>query len=455
MIERFLDRKRLISFGLFSVFFHTVITFLPYFFDGLGWLYIVDYVLLGLMGFAGIMYIAKNQIAIRFQPAQLVLVLFIIWYIISCLSMTINFHSDWVTYNSAGILNTAITIMLAFPLGYVMIREGDNSFGRILLHILLIGWTLVITFVLINIFQGKQIVTPNNGIIRMHEGVLQINCNQNTTGAWELLFFLGCCFMILWSKPVLLKISYGIFSIIHFTTLTLSNCRAGFLAAFAGFMAFAGIAVYLRLEKNKKLHRLLIAIIAAVAAGVAYYFLSQLVFSLYNLSTGAKSSGRAFVTQEQTFSGREQVWQYAIAGIFSSVRAAIFGFTPVSVPEMISQMSDGVSNVYTHNQFLEIAAGIGIPGLCMFLVWFYMIMRDSYKLFFVQKDRTLVLLIPVIIIALMLENMMEAILVFYDYPHPYVFFLLCGLIYGKVNEPIQIKTLSRQAIRNKQRKKKK
>ena len=84
-----------------------------------------------------------------------------------------------------------------------------------------------------------------------------------------------------------------------------------------------------------------------------------------------------------------------------------------------------------------------------------MIMRDSYKLFFVQKDRTLFLIIPVLIISMMLANMMEATLVFYDYINHYVFFLLCGLVYGKVNEPIQLKTLSRQAIRNKQRKKKK
>ena len=455
MTERLLTKKNLKDFGLFAVFFHAIITFVPYFFGINTWIYTVDYIILGLTGFAGIFFLAKKQIPIRLQPAQMLLIIFFVWYIVSCIFNTVQTDQDLITYNSYATLNIVVAIVLAFPLGYVMIREGKNSFGRILLHILLIGWTLVITFILINIFQGKQIVTPNNGIIRMHEGALQINCNQNTTGAWELLFFLGCCFMILWSKQLLLKVIYGIFSIVHFTTLTLSNCRAGFLAAFAGFMAFAGIAVYLWLDKDKKPHCLLIAIIVALAAGVAYYFLSQLVFSLYNLATGAKSSGRAFVTQEQTFSGREQVWQYAIEGIFSSFRAAVFGFTPVSVPEMISQMSGGELDVYTHNQFLEIAAGTGIPGMCIFLVWFYMIMRDSYKLFFVQKDRTLVLLIPVIIIALMLENMMEAILIFYEFIHAYVFFFLCGIVYGIVNKPIKEPTLKQISIRCRQRKKKK
>ena len=456
MTERILNRKNLLSLGLFAVLFHAVITFLPYFFDGFGWIYIVDYIILGITGFAAIVYLAKGQYPIRFQPAQVLLLLFVAWYIVSCLSMTIKYGNDWVTHNNAGLLNIAVSSLLAFPLGYVMIREGKQSFGKILLHILLISWTLFIAFVLIYIFQGKTITTFNNGLIRIKSKALQLNCNQNTTGAWEMLFFLGCCFMTLWCRKLPLKIIYSIASIIHFSALILSNCRAGFLASLFGFMAITGIAVYLWLDKNKKKHKLLIAMAAAVAAGVVYYFLSQLVFILYNLLTGAKSSGRTFVAQEKTFSGREEVWQYAIAGIFSSFRAAVFGFTPASVPEVIAQMSnDTLEAMYTHNQFLEIAAGIGIPGLCIFLVWFYMIVRDSYKLFFVQKDRTLFLIIPVLIISLMLANMMEATLVFYDYINHYVFFLLCGLVYGKVNEPIQVKTLSRQAMRNKQRKKKK
>ena len=456
MTERILNRKNLISFGLFAVAFHAVITFFPYFFDHLDWMFIADYILLGLTGFAAVWYIAKEQYPIRFQPAQMLLILFLAWYIISCLSMTITFGSDWVTYNSEGLLNTAVSGLLVFPLGYVMVREGKNSFGRTLLHIVLLGWTLFIAYVLFYIFQGQTITTFNYGLIQIKDKALQLNCNQNTTGAWEMLFFLVCCFMTLWCKKTPLKIVYGLASVIHFVGLTLSNCRAGFLASLAGVMAIAGIAVYLWLDRKKSPHKLLVALIAAVAAGAAYYFLSQAVFSIYNgLIKGAKSSNRAFAEQEQTFSGREQVWGYAVEGIFSSFRTAVFGVTPMSVVEMINQVSTGEKGVYTHNQFLEIAAGIGIPGLCIFLGWFGLIVRDAYKLFFVQKDRTLFLIVPVIIMALMLANMMEATLEFYDFINHYAFFLLCGLLYGKVNEPIRVKTLSRQEIRNKERKKKK
>lgn len=455
MTERILNRKNLISFGLFAAVFHAVITFFPYFFDNPDWMFAVDYILLGVTGFAAVWFIAKEQYPIRFQPAQVLLILFLAWYIISCLSMTITFGSDWVTYNHAGLLNTAVSGLLVFPLGYVMIREGKNSFGRILLHIVLLGWTLFIVYVLFHIFRGETITTFNNGIIRIKDSALQLNCNRNTTGAWEMLFFLVCCFMTLRCKKMPLKIVYGLASVIHYVGLTLSNCRAGFLASLIGFMAIAGIAVYLWLDRKKGPHKLLFALIAAAAAGAAYYFLSTGIFSLYNAINGAKSSGRAFAEQEQTFSGREQVWGYAIEGIFSSFRTAVFGVTPMSVVEMINQISTGEKDVYTHNQFLEIAAGIGIPGLCIFLGWFGMIVRDAYRLFFVQKDKTLFLIVPVIIMAMMLANMMEATLEFYDFINHYAFFLLCGMLYGKVNEPVQVKTLSRQEIRKKERKKKK
>ena len=458
MIDRLLTRKNMIAFGLFSVFFHTVTSLLPWFIhaDVADTLYFIDYVLLGLVGFVSVLFLAKQQGQVRLQPAQLMLILFMLWYFVSCLSMTIVYKHDWTQMNKLQLLNTAISLFLVFPLGYTLIRENRNTVGMVLIHIILLAWTLFITYILITVFQGKEIITPSNGVIVMKSSGLELNCNRNTTGSWEMLFFLGCIIMTLWSKKLVFKIIYGISSAIHYIALVLSNCRAGYLADFVAIMAIGGIAVYLWLDKRNKSHKLLIAIAAGLLTGAVYYFLSDIVFKLYYVATGTEASGRTFAAHEQTFSGREQVWQYSIQGIFSSVRCAIFGVTPASTPELISQISNGdITGLYTHNEFLEIAAGIGIPGLCIFLVWFYMIVRDTCKLYFVQKDRTLFLTVPVVIMALMAVNMMEAYLVFFDHIAGFVFFLLCGMLYGYVNEPIKTAHLSRQAARNRNRKQKK
>lgn len=454
MAERLLTKKNLVSLGLLTAIFHAVLTIFPYFFDVAYWIYVVDYVLIGLVGFSWICFVAKEHIPICFQPAQMILILFFIWYIISCLSMSIRYDNDWVTYNTAGLLNTAIETMMVFPLGYVMVREREYSVGKFFIHIFLLVWTIFISYVLIRIFQRETIPTPNGGAITMYEKSLSLNCNRNTTGAWEMLVFMACCFMVIWSKHGPLKISYSIASAIHYVALSLSNSRVSFLATLIGFMAMTGIAVYLYLENKDKPHRLLLSIIIAFIAGAAFYFLSGLVFDLYNNLTGAKAANR--VGQDASLSGREDVWRAAIAGLFTSFRCAIFGVTPMGTPDLIVQMSNGtLSPMYAHNEFLELAVGIGIPGLCIFLVWFYMMMRDSYKLFFVQKDKTQFLVVPVVIICFMLANMMESYLIFYDYTNGYVFFLLCGMLYGKVNEPVATKSLSKQAMRNKERKKKK
>lgn len=442
MMNRLLNRQNLISLGLFAVFFHAAISLLQYFIDIQGIL-IADYIILGLTSSAAILFFAKEQLPVRFQFAQVLLILFIIWFIISCVSMSVKYNNDWVTYNSFSIMSTAVSLLLAFPLGYVLIREGGNKTGTILLHILLLTWTVFIIFVLASVFQGNAISTPNGGTISMKKS-LRLNCNRNTTGSWELMFFLGCVCMMLRCKQLPLKIVYGISSAVHYAALTLSNSRASILATTVGFMALVGIAVYLRLEKTGKPRRLLFSVIAALAAGAAFYFLSGLIIKLYNSSTSSSVSNRVGITGDTTLHGRTTIWKHSIAGIFSSFRAAMFGVTPASTIEMITQMSGGkIHNMYTHNQFLEIAAGIGIPGLCLFLAWFFIMLKDMYKLFFVQKDRTFFLLIPVLILSIMLMNMAEALLVFMYHISGFAFFLLCGILHGRVNKPAEAGRLFR------------
>ena len=163
--------------------------------------------------------------------------------------MSVTFNNDWVNYNSYPMLNTAISMFLAFPLGYVLIREKQNKTGAILLHTLLICWTIFIAYVLIRIFRGETIPTPNGGIIRM-TGSLEINCNRNITGAWEMLAFLVCCFLTFRCKLLPFRIFYGLSSVIHFIALALSNSRVCILSALAGLAAMEGILVYIQLDKR-------------------------------------------------------------------------------------------------------------------------------------------------------------------------------------------------------------
>ena len=439
MMERILNKDNLVSFGLLTLLFHSATSLLQYLVNING-VMVADYILLGLMSAATILYLGKQHIPIRFQPAQVLLILLMIWMIVSCVSMSITYNNDWVSYNIINLLNAAVEFFLAFPLGYILIREKKNALGRILLHVLLISWTAFILFVLVNVFQGNTMISSNNTTIGMQGNHLYLGCYFNTSGAWELLFFLTCYFMIFWSKQLSFRLIYGISAVIHFAALSLTNSRTSIVSALLGFVALTGIMIYLRREEKQRPQKILLSAAVAIVAGVAFYFLSGFMLKLYNYCTSSTVSVRSTVENiagDTTFNGRTRIWQATITGIFSSFRIAMFGVTPQSVPDFVNQMTDGAFNMYTHNQFLEIAAGIGIPGLCIFLAWFFIMIKDIFQLIFVQKNKTLFLFVPVMILVLILSNMMEAIIVILFYFSGLAFFLLCGILHGKVNEPIK------------------
>lgn len=420
------------------------------FIDAAAWLLAADYIFLGLAGFAAIMFIAKEQIPIRFQPAQVLLVLFVAWYILSCISMSVRYGDDWVNHNSFPMLNTAVSMFLAFPLGYVLIREKQNKTGTILLHTLLICWTLFIVYVLIRVFQGETIPTPNGGIIRMKKS-LQLNCNRNITGAWEMLAFLMSCYLAFRCRPLPFRIIYGLSAVIHYTALALSNSRISIVSALAGFAAMTGITVYLQLQKRRKTHPIAFAILAGLLAGAAFYFLSGQVIRLYNACTASRVSVRSTVAKmaaDTTFNGRLGIWENTIKGVFSSFRTAVFGVTPISVSDLIYQAQGGTGKkwAHAHNQFLQILASNGIPGLCLFLGWFFLMLKDTWKLFITQQSRTVFLFIPVIILSLMLTNQMEVFLVYSYQITGFAFFLLCGILHGRANDPVPAGKPSRLTV---------
>ena len=438
--DRFLNRKNLVALAMVVVFLHASLSVIHWLIDTT-WIDIINFILIGVLGFGVILYTARQEVPFRFQPAQCLLILFMFLFIISCISMTITYNNDWLDFNTTEMRSAAVSLFLIFPAGYVLIREEKRNVALILMHTVLIAWSLFILVVLIHVFQGKTMTAPvTGGKIGMVQGNLCINGHYNIAGSWEMLFFMACCFAALRSEKIWVKAAYGVLTAVHYIALTLTNSRASFLAVLAAFAAMTGIAVYLRLKSGKEIRKILIAAAAGLAAAAVYYFLRPYVFKLLPTAGGPGSGGAQgrtlFAKDFSTFNDRTKLWKWSIQGLTSSARAFIFGFTPKSVPTMIAQMSNGqYPNSYSHNQFVEVAASIGVPGLIVFLAWFIIILIDTWKLFFIRKERSSLLYIPVIALAMMLANMMEAHLLYYDHIVGYAFFLLCGILHGYVNGP--------------------
>lgn len=430
MTDRILTKKNLLVFGVFAVLLRAAVALLPWFIPLSPLMLTLADVPILILTAGTIVYVGRRKTPVRFQCAQMLLILFFAWMILSCLSMSVTYGNDWVHHNADPLLNAFVSCMVIFPLGYVLIREKPAAVGRGLFHAFILCWTAFILVVLIVVAQGKT-MNLGNDLIVLNETGLEISCNRNHTGAWEMSFFLLSCLMVLRCRQPALKAVYGAAAAIHYVALILSNSRAPIYSVLLGWIALVGIGVFLHLDRQKRPHRLLIALAAAAAAGAAFILLRSAVYSLF------LREGRNLLGEDDVTSGRLDIWECAWKGIVSSVRSFLFGFTPRSVPDMIAQTSNGRWPAsYSHNEFLEIAAGIGVPGLCVFGGWLFLLVRDTYRLFFVQKDRSLRLALPVVVFALLLANMAEAHLLFYNHLSGYVFFLFGGMLHGAANAPL-------------------
>lgn len=459
-MEKLLTRKNLLNFSLIVLFYHVSMTLIPWF-EFIFPMYIADYILLGLTAAGWILHFAQRETRTRPKPIMIILTAFMVWLVISCVVMTIRYDNDWVSYNFAPSasspvspgMNAAVSLLFVFPLGIALAKEKakpkeseqeKNSekekdtlkLGKILLHTFLLIWTAWITIVLITIFTGNTLHTTSGGTIGMVNNNLQLNGHYNIAGSWEMTFFLLCCFMAIQSKSRAWKCVYIASTLIHFIALMLTNSRASIYAAWPGFVALMGILAFLKTNKFKTPKRLLWALAAAAVAAAAYYLLRKGVYALYGTCIQQQYTGeRKFFDYYGTlFTGRETIWKYTIKGLFSDPYITIFGVSPKSTRDLFVQASNGaLSDSYTHNQFLEVAAAMGLPGLALFLSWGSFIARDTWKMYFTEKRWTILLCLPVIFVALLAANMMEAHLLFCEHMNGYVFFLLGGMIYGAMN----------------------
>ena len=391
-----------------------------------------------LVGAAALLYLARKRMRIRPEPAQLLLVLFMGWYLISCIAVGLEQNGDWVTLNTQYMADAAICTLFIFPFGCSWIRDRDRTPGmKWILHAVLFGWTLFMLVVLIVMFRGQEIRLPNGGIITTNGGgALELNCNPNITGAWEMVFFLGCLYMAFRCRAKALKACYGVAVGIHYYAMVLSGSRASYLASMFGFMAMTGIAVWLAAQKQNSRRRMILTICAVLLSGATYYLLRAPLYQLFGKIAypGKTVEARNMVHKySQVLSGREDLWAMSLKAMVRSPMQIIFGVTPASIGDLLMQYGAG-QPTYTHNEILELITTTGFVGFGICLAWFILILRDSWRMFFVRKEKSMLLCLPVIVLSLLMANMFEAMLLFYMRLAGYVFFFTAGCIHGFMNK---------------------
>ena len=433
MLDKVLQKKSLFWSGAIISILYALLGIVLYFFD-VFWMVKWVWYLFGLAGAAWLLYLGRKQTAIRIDPAHLLLVLFMGWYVISCIAVGLVQKGDWVKLNTQYLADAAICTLFLFPFGCSWMRNRDRAPGlKWILHTALLGWTLFMAIVLVQMFRGQEILLPNGGLITTNKGnALELNCNQNLTGAWEMVFFLACLYMALRTGTKVLKAVYGVATGIHYMALVLAGSRTSYLASMFGFMAMIGIAVWLATQKRSAKQRRILTACVVILSGVAFYFLRG---PLYHLFGEIAFPGKDVKAKDMLYkygsllSGREGLWKMSLQAMFRSPKQIIFGVTPASISDLLMQYGAELPT-YTHNEILELILTTGFVGFGLCLAWLILILRDSWRMFFVRKEKTIFLCLPVIVLSLLLANMFEAMLLFYMRLAGYVFFFTAGCIHS-------------------------
>lgn len=435
MTDRILTKKNLLILGILAGILYAALGMMRYLLPLSSLTRTLMKLPLMLTAVFFLLYLLRHNVFPRPGGAQTLLFLFLGWLAVSCLSA--SFRQDPATAgdNSAPFLNAAVSCLLLFPLGCALGGEKAPAAGKALLHACMLIWTAFIVYALAVVFQGRYARLPSGGYIAMVSESLQLNCNRNTTGAWEMLFFLVSFLMILRCRHPALKAVYGAALAVHYTALILSNSRASIFAALPGLAALTFIGAFRLLNKQPVRRRALLSLALAAAAAAVFYLLREPVFRLYTACAKTTvTDGARGLTQTAyggVTAGRLEIWKYTVQGIFSSVPRAVLGVGPRGVPRLITLISGQFSNLfYSHNQVLEIAAATGIPGMGLMLAWFALILRDMIRIPFIRGGRALPLCLCALILVLALANTVEACLIFYDFPVGYAFFFLCGAVHG-------------------------
>ena len=167
-------------------------------------------------------------------------------------------------------------------------------------------------------------------------------------------------------------------------------------------------------------------------SGVAFYFLRG---PLYHLFGEIAFPGKDVKAKDMLYkygsllSGREGLWKLSLQAMFRSPKQIIFGVTPASIADLLMQYG-AEQPTYSHNEILELILTTGFVGFGLCLAWLILILRDSWRMFFVRKEKTMFLCLPVIVLSLLLANMFEAMLLFYMRLAGYVFFFTAGCIHS-------------------------
>ena len=282
---------------------------------------------------------------------EFLLLLMFIWSIFSTL-----FSSDRILslvgtfYRNEGLFSY-IAYVGIFVCGYLMNSELDY---KKVLNLFVLSATFVAILVIFDIKILNDVFSFNK--------ISAIFYNINHYGYYLCMAIMSSVFLFLVNKAnKKIKIRYLICYIILTATLVKNGSFGPYLASLIGLFVLS-IIIYFNF-RNYFNDIAIIFILFWITSFLMNIFSDFLNFEIYKLFKGVQDIVKNTDSSKEAGSGRWILWKNGIKYIFEK---PFFGYGPDNLG--YRYMQDGIQQDRPHNEFIQIAASLGIPALVFYVV---------------------------------------------------------------------------------------
>ncbi|SKB37699.1 O-antigen ligase [Acetoanaerobium noterae] len=291
---------------------------------------------------------------IKINQVEILLIFMLVWSIISTLvSSDMNLSFTGTSYRHDG-LNTYITYAGFFTCGYYI---NTKSSIKKIISIFVLSSTIVAGLVLLDINYLNNIFSFNTNSAIFY--------NINHYGYYLCMAVISSVFLVLTNKSNKKnKHKYLLCYVLLVAVLVKNNSFGPYLATLVGLSVQLVIIYYNFRDYFKDMS--LIFILFLVISLVINMFSSFLIVEVLKLFGDVQEIVTNDNLSEQAGSGRWILWKN---GIKYMLEKPIFGYGPDNLGYRYAM--DKIQQDRPHNEFIQIAASLGIPALFFYITALY------------------------------------------------------------------------------------
>ena len=388
------------------------------------------------------------------------IVVLTVWQVIKGNDINLFKENDWWLFEQA------LMSFVFFPLPCIMGSKRAKKLIETMIKLVLIPHMFVWSWILWQYFHMNYIVFPSGGQLTMLPDMsLSFGYNRNITGAGAMIMMALCLYFIA-TQEKLRKLPYFFGLAVYLAILLLSNCRTSWYSTLLIGILGSFFAVWFGLKGRPWLFRIFLGVILAVGCVIFLHWLRGEIFILLDTSyirlqdtAAAAETARAYVQTTQVYGPsllKESVSfcpDFSSAG-FSSVPLAVETGTAVDFARTLESDGGGLSGRvplykacldvmfsrklifffgipssdfgaamygqygiqtyynHAHNFLLTMGVYYGVPTMLFTAVFLVLVFVRCFRVLFINKKPIFqgLWMIPVILAALVAEDMMESFL---------------------------------------------